>query len=737
MLTETNLDNVNNSALNDHEEVINESRRSNDNNLNENCINDQRLIILKPEHEEETKKIDNEASSKNKKEEECEEIYVVFNNSEEEDENTFDIIDGIMILSFKTESELKEQTLKDEKLRMKNNALKRKSIRRSNGKSISNNLSSIGKKLSTTSLTANDKQQQQQQDSAFVSSELDDYLDRKNRSSNANSNRRKSTIGIQYDEELFDSSVNFARSIDYESDSSSYLHHQAQQQQKLSRSIKLSNHSKSTIKNSRTKKSSPEMILINETLSELDDNKLDKNNLDNTYLRCIAQAENGFKSSIEKMEGKFVPSFLDDQRIRIALSTLHSNILSNVLENSISSPISMPDLIIDKPINLTETSNSISINASSSSKNKIIKKSTNVNNKVRSIANTSTASPLANDNNATIKLDDLNSVGSNLENASNVSKSNKKNILFKLEDDDCGNLNNLLIESETFSLDDKQPSKRKIKHDYHEEVFDITKIISKHSKRDIRLPARYHESGILVGSQWILPNFEENKNRIVNTGGNKKQSTKINKDKKSTAATATATATANKLINKSDNNLINSSIYEASVAATLLNLELNPEDLMTEDEDAAATNDNKLINKSISNDNSTISTINNNKKSTKKISKSKDEKLRILKELYRKLYYANQPKRIDYYVSQSIKPRVNKNEVVEEGCQTIDNLKSQNKKLNFANNSLTTWNNKLKLCLKSIERKEILSEEEVKKLVNSNQNNLRKVNDAISSGKLF
>ena len=120
-----------------------------------------------------------------------------------------------------------------------------------------------------------------------------------------------------------------------------------------------------------------------------------KNNLVNTYLRCIPHV-----------------SFLDDQRIRIALLTFYSNILFNVFEHSISSLISMLDRIIYKPINLTATSNSISINASSSSKNKIIKKSTNVNNKMRSIKNTtSTASPLANDNDATIKLDDLNSVG--------------------------------------------------------------------------------------------------------------------------------------------------------------------------------------------------------------------------------------------------------------------------------------------------------------------------------------
>ncbi|XP_053208556.1 uncharacterized protein LOC128392546 [Panonychus citri] len=40
-----------------------------------------------------------------------------------------------------------------------------------------------------------------------------------------------------------------------------------------------------------------------------------------------------------------------------------------------------------------------------------------------------------------------------------------------------------------------------------ENVTDLTEMISRHSKREIRLPARYHQSGILMGSQWIIPDY--------------------------------------------------------------------------------------------------------------------------------------------------------------------------------------------------------------------------------------
>lgn len=37
---------------------------------------------------------------------------------------------------------------------------------------------------------------------------------------------------------------------------------------------------------------------------------------------------------------------------------------------------------------------------------------------------------------------------------------------------------------------------------------DITEMISRHSKREIRLPARYHQSGFLMGTQWVIPDYE-------------------------------------------------------------------------------------------------------------------------------------------------------------------------------------------------------------------------------------
>lgn len=245
--------------------------------------------------------------------------------------------------------------------------------------------------------------------------------------------------------------------------------------------------------------------------------------------------------------------------------------------------------------------------------------------------------------------------------------------------------------------------------------FDIACIISKHnSKRDIRLPARYNES--VVGTQWILPNFEENKNRIVNTGNNKRQSTKpMNKERKSTFSNK-STSSKIDMIDVS-NNLIQNNHYDFSSSMTSLNgqsisgnesydTNYNLDDLMSEDEDNSITLINNL--KTSCQTKPTISNhVNNsisNKNDQRNSNKEKEMKLLILKELYRQLFYANQPDRMEYYTKRLIKPRVNKSEVVEEGVKCIKALEKEQKSFVSANNVLISWNNRLKLCLKEIEQ---------------------------------
>lgn len=74
-----------------------------------------------------------------------------------------------------------------------------------------------------------------------------------------------------------------------------------------------------------------------------------------------------------------------------------------------------------------------------------------------------------------------------------------------------------------------------------------------------------------------------------------------------------------------------------------------------------------------------------------------------LRELYRQLYLINDPKREKIFKKQGIKPRVNKQNAVEEAIQVIQHLEEKKNKLNYIRNLFILWNDKLRKCVNVIE----------------------------------
>lgn len=556
-----------------------------------------------------------------------------------------EIIDGIMFYTFQTNEELRQFTIEDEKGRQAKKETKYGS-RKSNGKGTATY--SAGRRKS--SIAKQQPQDLQSQDSAFISPELDDYLSKKFK------NDRARLTGHLDDENEISLSESFDSSFGRKS------------------------------KGKSTKKSTPEIVPVNEAISELDDDERIDN--DAAYRMCLKSVERAYNSFHERMRGKFKPLPLDDQRVREALGALHQNFISTSIASSIYS--------------------SSAFDCSTSSREA----------KRPTVEYSELGSPPA-----FAQELDLDRARSNLE---NISKSDK-DIHFKLEPSEEDNLKEMKLKLEADeqlnqlnqSTNDKQQPKKKNRNE--EEGYDITRIISKHSKRDIRLPARFHESGILVGSQWILPHFDEDKSR-----SNRKQPTSRKKPVGRPP--------------KSDLANSNHSFETTSPAAATVNqLEsepLIPENLMSEDEDSMPSNELSSASNLASNNlststvNSSISAIDHDKSSKKR---------NFLKYLWRELFYANNAKRRQYYLERAILPRVNKFEVIREGCRTIENLKKQVKNRNYCENSLINWQNKLKLTLASIEKSNgSLSNEElneIEKTLNSYRNNLRKLDQVLTEGK--
>ena len=566
-----------------------------------------------------------------------------------DDDALFEIIDGILLYSFKTEAELKKFTEEDEaqKAKLNKKELKTKySNRRVSGKCTATY--STARRKSSTGLSKQQPSHNQSQDSAFISPELDDYLSKKFRSDRSRLSFDENATNNLSLGESFDSSFSSCRKS----------------------------------KGKPSKKSSPEIVSVNEAITELDDDERMDNDV--AYRRCIRSVEKAYNSVQEKMQGKFEPIPLDFHRVRLALGALHQNFIGS------SSPSS--------------------IHSSSAFE----------------------SSPT----NPELDLDRARSTILDLE---NIVKS--ENILFKVEPAEENNLKEIKQkQTQVVEPDDKQQQKKKNRNE--EEGYDITRIISKHSKRDIRLPARFHESGILVGSQWILPDFDENKSR-----SNRKQST----NRKKSAGKSLRPDLANSSISSLER--IETTSPAVPAAGQPESESFNMENLMSEDEDSTPSNEPSTAHNQPSNSLSSIGNLSansavshhvdsmNNLSINSAIGDKLAKKRGILKKLWRELFYASNSKRRPFHMEKGFLPRVNKYEALREGCRAIENLQKQAKNRNYCETSLMNWQNKLRLALAKIERSNgSLSQEElneIDKTLNNYRSNLIKVDQLLTEGKSF
>lgn len=513
------------SSLNESSETIDNTKEiiiNNNENVNNN--NQQREQISEINNQNLDKKIIDEILVPSTSSSSIQSIGVASNNeinkekivtvdSDDESETEYDIIDGIMFLNFETKDQLNEFTSKDEKLRDQNHNEKtkrkistsRKSINRtltnSTGKSISN------KKTIPSSTITSDQQNHQSTDSAFVSDELDDYLNKKsgtktNETTSSiatpttvrkSTNRRKSTHLYKEDSYLYDNSYSFFDRND--SDNSSFT--SSTTTNRKSSSVRSNNSIRSNQNNRSSKgksiKKMPEILLVNEAIIDLNES----DDLDDAYSKCAEQVQNAYSANLNKLKDRFKPVYLHQQHVcRTVLSALHPNVIKTNNNNSNSIKKVVPEKVIPKTsLSTLLTSdckdNLKSIGSTSSTTKPIAEFKNFVDKPVNEQPNnsfvdkTKLKQPVpkmipkvpdvidisSNSVNSSVNDSVNNSISTVISSSSTSfsSKSvvNNKNIYFKLDPDDDVLLSNLSKTSEPIEFD--KVTKRKSKNEYHEQ----------------------------------------------------------------------------------------------------------------------------------------------------------------------------------------------------------------------------------------------------------------------------
>ena len=278
----------------------------------------------------------------------------------------------------------------------------------------------------------------------------------------------------------------------------------------------------------------------------------------------------------------------------------------------------------------------------------------------------------------------------------------------------------------------------------NEDVADLASLISRHSKREIRLPARYHDSGLILGNSWISPEYDSpqrkrkvrrvSQDSFYNTSSLSSSRSKVNSSKLPTTnnirnpSTSLSSSSSSSTFNLK-NSKGKSTILDSGSDKKMLT---PPIRLMSSKSYLKDEQTNLKLNSSTScNKNNLIKNNNNNnftraqqreeascltqvsgQISSREISDSqnldetsKNLKLMQLRELYRRLYFENKPERRAECAQKGIKPRVNKREVVEEGIEVIEKLKKRDKQLEYLKKLLNMWNKKLNLAHKVIHEK--------------------------------
>ena len=259
---------------------------------------------------------------------------------------------------------------------------------------------------------------------------------------------------------------------------------------------------------------------------------------------------------------------------------------------------------------------------------------------------------------------------------------------------------------------------------------DIATMISRHSKRDIRLPARYHNSGLMLGNQWVTPGVEPEKRgrkRLVDEQRrlnvlrrplprDLRSPTRTNEallpPKLTPALKKSKSMKSLRLNMPKGSSLLDSRRSEGVKKKT-------PVKAVAPMVDASTGISPKKVEKSESTSSSFSSTPSdisflsqdNVMKAKKKTPKARLDGPKVImpkskliseemKELYRNLMYECKSGSREFYQLKGIKPRVHKQQVVIRATQFIEELEKNEKQLIYIKQLVGAWNGKLSLCHK-------------------------------------
>ncbi|KAI1301630.1 hypothetical protein HDE_02825 [Halotydeus destructor] len=300
---------------------------------------------------------------------------------------------------------------------------------------------------------------------------------------------------------------------------------------------------------------------------------------------------------------------------------------------------------------------------------------------------------------------------------------------------------------------------------------DIATIISRHSKRDIRLPARYHQSGLILGSQWVIPGFEsspEKKKRklcdeqkrlmkplkpIESSLVYKELYEELEKFQKTTKVLPAPRATITKVQLAPKKPETNTSVADSIIRKIheerLEQLkQLKSQQMKTQNSPMMSSLKigdqlyRKGINRVIKYIPRPVATVSRPIQQYRIVSPEKKvfpeptpDKKKGIKEIYRMLFYENLPKRRAEYAQKGIKPRVNKKQVIEEGVTVIRELEESQLIMSRAKDLMQGWNNKLQQCVKVLSHTE--SKEPIEKRVQVVESVLARYRDSVAYKKLM
>lgn len=276
--------------------------------------------------------------------------------------------------------------------------------------------------------------------------------------------------------------------------------------------------------------------------------------------------------------------------------------------------------------------------------------------------------------------------------------------------------------------------KRRKSEGYIAKSLDLTSSsVLKHSKRDIRLPARYDSSNLVLGSTWEIPELNNNPVRERDPLIKRKKSMKRVKQSLANQCQdelPTLDDVAGIMCEPDEptsleiikgNNIVSikpNDCFARTVTPDLDTLKSSYKDYTRNKKDVT-TNENdefkgrepiSVLSASATNRGDIVATLSSTVAGDISQAESTDTscnverqtKIERLKELYRALYYSNDPIRKRVCFEKMIKPRVNKKEVIEEAITTIQELQHKQQMIHKMQQLMKLWNKELQICLSNI-----------------------------------